>query len=231
MSGKRVAIVQSNYIPWKGYFDLIHSVDEFILFDTAQYTRRDWRNRNRIKTRTGLQWLTIPVGTKGQFLDRIDNIAVSDRTWNRRHWRTIVANYANARHFETVGPALEALFLGCTDLSLSKINVRFLQGICSLLGIHTRFSHSSDYSLVDGRTERLVSLCLQAGADEYLSGPAASSYIDPERFREAGIRLKYFDYGGYPEYRQLFPPFEHRVSIIDLLLNEGRDAGRYMLTF
>lgn len=223
--------MQSNYIPWKGYFDLIHSVDEFILFDTAQYTRRDWRNRNRIKTRAGLQWLTIPVGTKGRFLDRIDQIEVTDPAWNQRHWRTIVANYAGAAHFKTTGPALEALFLGCTDLRLSRINFRFLEGVCSLLDIHTKVSWSSDYVLVEGRTERLVSLCLQAGAGEYISGPSASSYIDAEKFREAGIRLTYFDYGQYPEYRQLHPPFEHQVSIIDLLLNEGPDASRYMLTF
>jgi hypothetical protein len=223
--------VQSNYIPWKGYFDLIHSVDEFILFDTAQYTRRDWRNRNRIKTRAGLQWLTIPVASKGRFFDRIDEIAVTDPTWNTRHWRTIVANYAAAPYFKTIGPALESLFLGCTERTLSRINFRFLQGLCSLLGIYTPFSWSSDYSLVEGRTERLVSLCVQAGADEYVSGPSASSYIDADKFREAGVRVTYFDYSGYLEYRQLFPPFEHQVSVIDLLLNEGPDAPRYLLTF
>ena len=228
---KRVAIVQSNYIPWKGYFDLIHAVDVFVLFDTAQYTRRDWRNRNRIKTPNGLQWLTIPVASKGRYLDTIDQIEVSDPTWSERHWRTIAANYARAPHFQTVGPVLEELFLGCTEGRLSSINVRFLKGICTLLRIQTRFSWSSDYALAEGQTDRLVSICVQAGADTYVSGPAASRYIDPEKFRDAQIQLTYFDYSGYPEYRQLYPPFQHNVSIIDLLLNEGPNAARYMLTF
>src|SRR5687767_13737529 len=118
VSGKRVAIVQSNYIPWKGYFYVIHSVDEFILFDTAQYTRRDWRDRNRIKTRAGLQWLTIPVGTKGGFPDRIGQIGVTDSTWNQRHWRTIEATYPCSPHSKSTGLALEALSLGSTDLRL-----------------------------------------------------------------------------------------------------------------
>ena len=231
MSAKRVAIVQSNYIPWKGYFDLINAVDEFILFDTAQYTRRDWRNRNRIKTRDGLQWLTIPVATRGHYHDAIETIQVSDPTWNERHWRAIRANYAGAAHFRTLGPALEALFLDCTGVRLSSINHHFITGLCAILGIPTRLSWSSDYTIVEGRTERLVSLCRQAGAGVYVSGPAAASYIEPARFREAEIELVYFDYAGYPEYRQAFPPFEHGVSVVDLLLNEGPNAPRFMLTF
>jgi hypothetical protein len=231
VSGKRVAILQSSYIPWKGYFDLIHAVDEFVLFDTAQYTRRDWRNRNRIKARDGLRWLTIPVRTKGRYLEPIDGINVSDPSWNQRHWRAIVDSYARAPRFKAVAPRLEALFLGCTDVRLSAINVRFLEGICAMLGIRTTFSWSSDYELVEGQTEKLVAICRQAGATTYLSGPAAANYIDPEQFRAAGIRLEYFDYSGYLEYRQLYPPFEHRVSIIDLLVTEGPDASRWMLTF
>jgi hypothetical protein len=228
---KRIAIVQSNYIPWKGYFDLIHAVDEFVLFDTAQYTRRDWRNRNRIKTANGLHWLTIPVVSKGRYFDAICEIEVSESDWQERHWRTIAANYGRARHFRQMAPALEALFLSCRETRLSAINLHFLNGICPLLGIEPRFSWSSDYQMADGQTDRLVSICVGAGASVYVSGPSASSYIEPEKFATAGIELTYFDYDGYPEYEQLYPPFEHGVSIIDLLLNQGPDAPRYMLTF
>src|SRR5687768_17987150 len=96
---KRIAIVQSNYIPWKGYFDLINSVDEFILFDSAQYTRRDWRNRNLVKTSAGPTWLTIPVATKGKFDQRICDTVVSERNWPQQHWKTIAHWYAKATHF------------------------------------------------------------------------------------------------------------------------------------
>lgn len=229
--GKRLAIVQSNYIPWKGYFDLIHAVDEFVLLDDVQYTRRDWRNRNRIKTRSGPAWLTIPVNIKGQYHTPIKEILVSDATWAERHWKTIQANYARAPFFAAYADRLEAIFAGCCESRLSAINARWIHEICSILGIRTKISWSMDYLLVAGKTERIVSVCQQAGASVYVSGPSAKSYLDAARFDAAGIELEYFDYSGYPEYSQLFPPFDHHVSALDLILNEGSDATRYMLSF
>ena len=231
MPDKRLAIVQSSYIPWKGYFDLINSVDEFVLFDDMQYTRRDWRNRNRIKTPRGPAWLSIPVSSKGQFDEAIRRIRVDDADWASRHWRTIRANYARAPHFRTWSDRLEPLYLDCRESYLSDVNRRFLSAICEMLGIRTRLSWSWEYDLEDGKTERLVSICRQAGAGVYVTGPSAAAYLDAQLFRDAGIELIYFDYAAYPEYRQLYPPFEHRVSVLDLLLNEGPDAPRYMLSF
>ena len=231
VAGKRIAIVQSNYIPWKGYFDLINSVDEFVLFDDVQYTRRDWRNRNRIKTATGLAWLSIPVSSKGHFDAPIKEIRVDDRTWSARHWRTIKASYARASHFRLYSAALENLYLGCDASHLSAINHRFLSGICEILGIGTKLSWSWEYEIIAGKTERLVSICRQADASVYVSGPSAASYLDARQFEAAGINLVYFDYAGYPTYRQLFPPFDHHVSVLDLILNEGPEARRFMLSF
>lgn len=231
MPGKRVAIVQSSYIPWKGYFDLINSVDEFVLFDDAQYTRRDWRNRNRIKTSRGTAWLSIPVSSKGHFDAAIRHIEVDDGEWASRHWRTIRANYARATHFRTYSDLLEQLYLESGETLLSDVNRRFLSGICAILEIRANFKWSWEYEVGDGKTERLVSICRQAGAATYISGPSASTYIDRQQFEDAGIELIYFDYAGYPEYRQMFPPFEHRVSVLDLILNEGPDAPRHMLSF
>jgi len=230
-SRKAVAIVQSNYIPWKGYFDLIHSVDEFVLFDDMQYTRRDWRNRNKIKTPAGTTWLTIPVSSKGKYLQTISATAVSDPGWAAAHWKTISNFYARAPYFTHYSALFEELYLGCKQSSLSEINHRFLVAICSILGIPTRISRSSDYHLVEGKTERLVAICQQAGAGRYISGPAGRPYIDPRLFAEADIELVFFDYAGYPEYRQLYPPFRHDVSVIDLILNAGQDAPLYMKSF
>ena len=226
---KRVAILQSSYIPWKGYFDLIRRVDEFILYDDAQYTKRDWRNRNRIKTPTGPLWLSIPVEVKGRYLQAIKDTRASEPGWHERHWRSIQVSYARAPYFQTYKPVLEELYLGCTSSSLSEINFRFIARFCELLSIRTRLTWSMDYTLVDGQTERLVALCEQAGATEYLSGPAARVYIDPKRFEDAGIKLTFMDYGGYPEYPQLYPPFDHYVSLIDLLVHTGPEALAYML--
>ena len=185
---KKVAIVQSNYIPWKGYFDLINTVDEFILLDDVQYTRRDWRNRNRIKTPNGLMWLTIPVEVKGKFVQKIKDAVISDPGWNRKHWDSIVHSYSRARYFGKYKETFEALYLGCAEKSLSRINHGFLVAICKLLGIDTKITWSMDYHLAEGKTERLVDFCKQAGADEYISGPSAMGYIDEERVRVSGNR-------------------------------------------
>ncbi len=225
---KTVAIVQSNYIPWRGYFDMIAAVDEFILFDDMQYTRRDWRNRNQIKTPQGVQWLTVPVLVKGKYHQSIRETELQGADWPVSHWKTLVQNYRRAPHFEEVASWLEPLYLGRSYTHLSPLNQTFLEAICAYLGIQTRITHSWDYVLQPGKTERLVGLCLQAGATRYISGPAARDYIEPQVFDEAGVTLSWFDYAGYPEYPQLWGDFAHGVSILDLLFNCGRDARRYM---
>jgi hypothetical protein len=224
---KRIAIVQSNYIPWKGYFDLISSVDEFILYDTAQFTVRDWRNRNRIKTPWGVLWLSIPVRQK--YCQTIQDTTISDSTWARKHWRSLSQFYTKAPHFKTYKAAFEELYSksGAED-NLSNVNLQFIREVCTILSIKTTITWSWDYRLVEGQTERLVDLCKQCGASEYISGPAARNYIKPELFAQAGIRLTYMDYSGYPEYPQLYPPFEHNVSVLDLIFNTGPEAGMYL---
>lgn len=226
---KKVAILQSNYIPWKGYFDLIRMVDEFILYDDAKYTKNDWRNRNYIKTRDGLKWLTIPVDFKGKSSQKIKEARISNPRWAKKHWSTIKQNYSKARYFKVYGEVFEELYLGCTEEYLSPVNFMFIEAVCGILGIGTKLSCSMDYELVEGQTERLVGLCRSAGATHYISGPAAKGYIDAGLFKGEGIGLEYIDYSGYPEYTQLFGAFEHRVSVIDLIFNEGPDATKYML--
>ena len=228
---KTIGILQSNYIPWKGYFDIIHSVDEFVLYDDAQFTQRDWRNRNQIKTEDGLKWITIPVEVKGKFPQKIKDTRISDQIWARKHWGLISANYSDAEYFEEYRGLLEEFYLTCDEEYLSKINFRFLEMINQLLGITTRISWSSDYKLVDGKNERLVSLCQQAGATKFLLGPAAQDYLDETLFQQEGIGVEWVDYSGYPEYRQLFPPFEHGVTILDLIFNEGPNANNFMKSF
>lgn len=225
---RRVAIVQSNYIPWKGYFDLIAGVDEFVLYDDVQYTKRDWRNRNRIKTAQGPIWLTIPVQVGGRYLQRIRDVMVDDEGWAERHWRSLTHHYGAAPALSDHRSALEEMYRTAPRRSLSEINQHFLTGICRLLEIPTRFRQSSELDLAGDRSERLLEMCRQLGASVYVSGPAARGYLDEALFQDAGIAVEWADYSGYPEYRQLHPPFDHHVSIVDLLLNEGRDARKFM---
>ncbi len=225
----RAAIVQSNYIPWKGYFDLIAGVDVFVLYDDAQYTRRDWRNRNRIKTAQGAQWLTVPVQVTGKYLQPVREVVISDPGWAETHWRTLVHHYSKAAGFAQLAPALEALYRDVADKPrLSDINHHLLAGIGKLLGIATPLRWSSELELTGDRSERLLNMCRQLGATTYVSGPMARDYLDERLFQDAGIAVEWADYSGYPEYRQLHPPFDHHVSIVDLLLNEGTKARQFL---
>lgn len=225
---KTVAILQSNYIPWKGYFDMIAAVDEFILFDDMQYTRRDWRNRNQIKTPQGVQWLTVPVLVKGKYHQKIRETEIDGADWVLAHWKALEQNYRRAPHFAEVAAWLQPLYLETSYGHLSEMNRCFIEAVCRYLGIGTRITHSWDYALVDGKTERLASLCAQAGGTEYVSGPAAKDYVDEQVFNAMGIKLTWFDYVGYPAYPQLWGEFTHGVTILDLLFNCGKDARRFM---
>jgi hypothetical protein len=227
---KRIAISQSNYIPWKGYFDLINSVDEFVIYDSVQFTKNDWRNRNLLKTIQGLKWLTIPVSTSGKQGRSIAEMEVADLKWQRTHWQSWQTHYARAAHFPALANELQSLYLDHTERKLSRINFRFLSAVCRWLLIKTKLSYSTDYSHTGERSERLLQICRQAGASHYLSGPAARAYLDVELLARNGVQVQWMDYSGYRPYRQLHGAFEHRVSVLDLLLNEGPDARHYLLS-
>lgn len=225
---KKIAILQSNYIPWKGYFDMIAAVDEFILYDDMQYTRRDWRNRNQIKTPQGLQWISVPVKVKGKYHQTIRETEIDGTDWAEAHWKTIVQNYRKAPHFDEIAALLEPLYRHNQYSHLSVLNRKFIEVVCAYLGIHTKISNSWDYHLIEGKTERLVDLCAQAGGTEYISGPSAKDYIEEHCFIEKNIRLSWFEYAGYPAYPQLWGEFAHGVSILDLLFNCGKESYQYM---
>lgn len=218
---KKIAILQSNYIPWKGYFDMIASVDEFILYDDMQFTRRDWRNRNQIKTAQGLQWLTVPVKVKGKYEQTIRETEIDGPQWAANHWKSLSLNYRRAKYFDEIATWLQPLYGTPQEASISQLNRRFIVAVCDYLGIRTKITNSWDYSLKDGKSERLADLCIQAGATEYISGPAAKNYLDEQIFAGQGIGVTWFDYTGYPEYPQLWGEFVHGVSILDLLFNCG----------
>ena len=225
---KSIAIVQSNYIPWKGYFDLIASANELIIYDDMQYTRRDWRNRNKIKTPRGLQWLTVPVISKGKYFQTIRDTQISSMDWARSHWKSIELNYGRSKYFREVSQLIQPLYVDHIYTHISELNKAFIVEICNYLDINTLIRSSSDFTLVEGKTERLANLCIQVGGHEYISGPAAKDYINPTIFADMGIKLSWFNYDSYPVYPQLWGDFNHGVSILDLLFNCGRDSALYM---
>lgn len=229
--GKRIAAIQSSYVPWKGYFDAINCVDEFVLLDDVQYTKRDWRNRNRIKSVDGSRWLTVPVQVKGRFHQRIDETLIADPRWGRAHWSVLHQTYRRAPHFDQLRERFAPLYLERSFQRLSDLNRALLEAACRWLGITTPLRWSTDYQVSGTASRRLLELCLAAGADEYVSGPAARAYLDVELFAAHGVRVRWIDYRGYPPYEQFGEPFEHTVSVLDVLAHLGDDAPRAMKTF
>jgi len=228
---KKVAILQSNYVPWKGYFDLINSVDEFVIYDTAQYTKNDWRNRNKIKTGQGISWLTVPVAAKGKSDQKIDEAVVSDQRWRKKHWSAISQSYSKCKFFNDYKHYFEKIFLEGLENKLSDINFRFMKLINEILGVTTKIHWSSDFELSIGKTDRLVNICCDLNAKIYLSGPSAKDYLDENLFEQEGMGVEWMDYSGYPEYEQQHGPFEHGVTVLDLIFNEGPNSTQFMKSF
>lgn len=220
-----VVILQSNYIPWRGYFDLIHDADLFVFDDDLQYTHHDWRNRNRIVTPAGSIWLTIPAGRD---LDRrICDVEVTDQSWKRKHKQLLQHNYARAPGYKQFRPLLD--FLYENDLTnLSAYNQRAIRHIAGLLGLKTAFADTLPWKITGRKTERIVEIMHKVGGTTYLSGPRGGNYIDEERLHDAGIALGYKKYPDYPVYPQAGPTFDPFVSVLDLLLNVGDRAPEFI---
>jgi hypothetical protein len=229
---KKVLITQSNYIPWKGYFDAINMADVFVVYDDMQYTKRDWRNRNQIKTAQGLLWLTVPVAVKGKFEQKIFETEIGEPNWAKKHWKTIESAYSKAPFFKQFKPVFEDLYCKAEDEKmLSNVNLLFIRSISNILGIDTEFKLSSDFELKGDKTEKLLNICLNLEATHYITGPAAKNYMDTKLFENAGIEIVWMDYSNYPEYTQLYEDFSHNVSILDLIFNSGPNAMQLMKSF
>jgi hypothetical protein len=221
----KVCILQSNFLPWRGYFDLIRESDLFIVYDDVQYTKNDWRNRNRIKTPRGTQWITVPV--HHHLRQSIEETPIDrSRPWAERMLNQIRESYRQAPHFEPYFSEL-AERLAAPAASISELNLRLMRWVCGHLGIATPLQMSRDYRASGEKTERLIEILRQARASTYLSGPAARAYLRAELFEQAGIRLEYKEYR-YAEYQQLHPPYEPAVSVIDLLFMQGNEARAHL---
>ncbi len=222
----KVGIIQSNFLPWRGYFDFVREVDLFILHDDLQYTKGDWRNRNRIKTPRGAEWITVPV----KYLHTsqlIEQTAIDySNPWAAKILNRIRESYRTAPNFEPYFSQLSEL-LSEPAITISELNSRLIAWVCRHLKINTPIRLSREYHPQGAKTERLVGILRQVGATTYVSGPAAQAYLVPGMLETEGIELKYKTYG-YEEYDQLYPPYDPFVSVLDLLFMKGTDAIRYL---
>lgn len=224
---KKIAILQSNYIPWKGYFDIIKESNIFVIYDEVQYTKNDWRNRNQIKTPNGMSWLTIPVSHKS--LDqKIHETLVANSNWTKKHWNALVCNYAKSSFFNYYESEFKELYSSIETNNISEINQIFIKKINQILDIKTEILDSRTLNLTGDRNERLVDAVKKLKGTHYISGPAARNYLDVKKFESESIQVEWFDYTGYPEYSQLYGQFQHSVSILDLIFNVGPDAKHFL---
>ena len=226
-----VVILQPSYIPWRGYFDQIRRADVFVFYDDVQYDKHGWRNRNQIKTTQGKQWITIPVHSKGV----TDGINIKDvridwsKSWRKKHLNALTFAYSKAPFFESYQPWLESVF-SREDEFLADFTISTTVELTRMLGItDTCFLRSSELPNLRGdKTDRVIDVLERVGATHYICGPSASSYMEPEKFDEAGIPFEYMEYN-YPEYPQLHPPYDPFVTILDLLFMVGENALSYIV--
>lgn len=226
----KCVILQPSYIPWRGYFHQIQKADIFVFYDDVQYDKRGWRNRNRIKTANGSIWLTVPVFSRGFQLNQtpINEIKINnEEEWAKKHFLSIRYSYAKAPFFEQYLPLVQEFYQNASE-SLADFTIETTIKLSAELGItNTKFLRSSDFPVEGQKTDRLIALLKEVGATDYISGPSAKDYIEAEKFSAAGIGLEYMEYN-YPEYPQLYPPFDPQVSIIDLLFMTGKDAPKFI---
>lgn len=227
---KKVAIIQSSYIPWKGYFDMVINSDLFIFYDHVQFTKKDWRSRNYIKTPNGKKWLTIPCGY--DTTRRICDVAIIDNKWQRSHWDSIRQNYKKTRYFRKYSTLFEDIYMNATWNNLSELNQYLIKYITRvILGINTvKFEDSNSYNILSNKAEGVKEIIEKSKADIYICGPSAQNYLNEDFVKTIPCKIIWMDYSNYPEYDQLYPPFDHQVSILDLIFNTGPEAINYMKT-
>jgi len=230
----KCVVLQPSYIPWRGYFHQIYKADVFIFYDDVQYEKHGWRNRNRIKTPNGARWLSIPVLNKGAVAKKIpiNEIAINGKQsfWREKHLKTLQQSYQKAPFYARYESVLSE-FYARNDRLLADFTIDLTVALAKELGIEkTIFRRSSEFTVQGKKTERLLCLLKNVGATHYITGAAARNYLDEGKFAEAGINLEYMTYD-YPEYAQLYPPFDAQISILDLLFMKGNEAGDFIWNF
>ncbi|MCY6959567.1 WbqC family protein [Clostridium brassicae] len=224
----KIAILQSNYLPWKGVFDMIHQVDTFVFLEDVQYTEHDWRNRNKIITKDGVKWITVPVNHSNRKGQKIYEAEINDKiSWQRKHYNAFELNYAKTPYFKQYRWILEDLYRNKKWSKISDFNIYAIELIAKELGIKTQFINSLDLIAKGTKDDRIIGICKKLNATHYLSGTAAKNYIIPEKFEKANIKLEYIKYE-YPRYKQLYGSFNHFVTVLDLIFNCGTKAPYYI---
>jgi hypothetical protein len=227
-----VAAHQPNFLPWLGYFDKMRKADVFVSVDHVQMERQSYQNRTRIKTGEGGRWITVPVvqESRDELIrdKRIDNSREGRFRWGRKMALTLKYAYQSAPHYAAYEPVLAEILDARWD-RLGDLNHRLIEFCRGVLRIDTPMVKSSEMKIGGSKSEMVLNMCREMGADVYLSGAGASrDYLDLQAFERAGIRVVWQDYA-HPQYpqRPASVPFLEKLSALDLLFNCGGDGASF----
>ena len=221
-------IHQPNYLPYLGFFEKALKSDVFIIYDNTQFKTDDFQNRNKIRTKEGWIWLSVPVSYK--LGDLIKDVRIpSNIKWTKKHWNAILINYSKAPYFKEYKSIFEEIYSKKWN-NLIDLNICLIKTLFNLLGIKTKIIIASDLiDLKTKSTQALVDLCKEVNADEYISGQDGTKYLDLDKFEKAKIKVN-FQHFNHPAYKQVYPGFEPYMCILDLLFNHGKNSIKILIS-
>jgi len=217
-----ISIHQPEHLPWLGFFHKMYLSDIFVLLDNVQYRKNYFQNRNRIKTKEGFSWLTVPVLTKGKSYQLINQVEINytDNNWQKRIWNSIKQNYSRAPFFADFGPALQKLYCDSHWDKLVDLNSSLIKTVTAWLNIKKDLIFASSLDIEGYSTDLLLKICQKLNADTYLSGKFGKEYLDETKFNNANIKVLYHQFT-HPVYEQLYKPFVPEMTAVDILMNHG----------
>lgn len=224
MNNRTIGILQPGYLPWLGFFEQIYKSDVFVIYDDVQYDKEGWRNRNRIKTANGIQWLTVPVYVKLSESPLIMDVRIDNKdNWRKKHFNSIKMSYSKSPFFKEYINIFEEAYSTHWDL-IVDIDMFFILKLADCLGMgDKKIVRSSTLGISGDRDNRLISICKELGADTFYEGAAGKNYIDVDYFARNGVKVEFQEYR-HPIYKQLYGDFVPYLSVIDLLFNHGSES-------
>ncbi|OGS22806.1 MAG: hypothetical protein A2252_10570 [Elusimicrobia bacterium RIFOXYA2_FULL_39_19] len=223
-----MSVHQAQYIPWLGYFNKIAKSDIFVVLDNVQYKKREYQNRNRIRTKQGWLWLTVPVITKEKFFQKINEVEIDNTAdWKEKHFETIKVNYSHAKFYKDYIGFFENCFQKDWQ-KLQDLNMEIINFALQVLDIKTPLKLESELQIEGTSTQRIVNICKKLSANTYLSGSGGKDYMNESLFQNENIGLEYQSFT-HPRYEQVYPGFEPYMSIIDLILNHGQESRNFII--
>lgn len=220
----RIGILQPGYLPWLGFFEQMYKSDIFVIYDDVQYDKEGWRNRNRIKTANGVQWLTVPVLMKFEDRPFIKEVKIDNKfPWRKKHITSIRQNYSKAPFYNKYIEIFEEAYSREWEF-LINLDIYFILQLTKCLGMENKkIITSSSLNVTGNKIERLINICKLFNADTFYEGAAGRNYIDETLFNKEGIRVEFQNYK-HPIYSQLYGDFIPYLSVIDLLFNNGEKS-------